>query len=104
MTRTNTTEKKITMPNADRRCWTLAGMLAIRAGTSLPWSYANSPNVSVFIRPPEHFYWAVKSIMWTSFPLYNNRYAFRAQSCAQVRNYGICEMGQLGCKSLGTHN
>ena len=47
MTKANTTEKKITTPNANLRCWTLAGMLAMRAGTSLPASGVNCPDVSL---------------------------------------------------------
>jgi hypothetical protein len=34
----NTTDKRITIPNAMPRCCALAGMLAIRAGASLPSS------------------------------------------------------------------
>ena len=50
MTKANTTEKEITTPHANLRCWSLAGTLATSEGTSFPSCSANSLAASLFIR------------------------------------------------------
>jgi hypothetical protein len=90
MAMANTTDKKITTPNAALRCCALAGMLAIRAGPLSPrrelilvaYSFGSNPHArrklppQSFVRPNVQYCWAQpKSGYWNG-----------AMSAAMVKN------------------